>query len=164
MPKGAILSEAATAIHPAAPPHLPAFLAMPGETDHLMVGIGIMLVGIVFGFGLLYFKLHSLPEHMASGASKTQYQIVGVLALLALFTHNHLFWIAALLVALVQFPDFSTPMNSIARSLERLARPGEPLPADAAPPAALPDVSAEAPAPAAASAGARPADSGAGNA
>ena len=44
-----------------------------------------------------------------------------MLALLALFTHNHLFWIAALLLALVQFPDFSSPLGSMARSLEKLA-------------------------------------------
>jgi len=44
-----------------------------------------------------------------------------VLALLALFTHNHIFWIAALLIALVKFPNFSAPLASMAQSLERLA-------------------------------------------
>jgi hypothetical protein len=44
-----------------------------------------------------------------------------MLALLALFTHNHIFWIGALLIALVQFPNFSAPLASMARSLEKLA-------------------------------------------
>jgi hypothetical protein len=51
---------------------------------------------------------------------------VGVLALLALFTHNHIFWIAALLLALVQFPNFSAPLASMAQSLEKIA--GRPSP------------------------------------
>jgi hypothetical protein len=38
--------------------------------------------------------------------------------LLALFTHIHLFWIAALLLALVDLPDFGTPLRSIAGSVE----------------------------------------------
>ena len=40
-----------------------------------------------------------------------------VLAILALFTHNNLFWVAALVLALVKFPDFTSPLNSIAQSL-----------------------------------------------
>jgi hypothetical protein len=132
-----VTESAATAIHPAAPEHLPPFITMPGNTDILMTAMGVFLVAAVFGFGLLYLKLHSLPEHMARGSSKTQFQIVGVLALLALFTHNHLFWIAALLVALVQLPDFSGPINSMARSLDRLADRDGPREADAPPPAAL---------------------------
>jgi hypothetical protein len=75
----------------------------------------------VFSVGIIYLRLHALPEHLAHGASKVQIQIVGVLALLALFTHNHIFWIGALLIALVQFPNFSAPLASMAQSLERLA-------------------------------------------
>ena len=37
-----------------------------------------------------------------------------------MFTHNHIYWIAGLLLAFVQLPDFSTPLNSISDSLERL--------------------------------------------
>jgi hypothetical protein len=58
---------------------------------------------------------------MAHRTNKVQLQFVAVLALLALCTHNHVFWIAALLLALIELPDFSTPVNSIARSLERLS-------------------------------------------
>ncbi len=45
-------------------------------------------------------------------------EIVAVLALLALFTHEHLFWIAALVLAFVRFPDLSIPIASMAESLQ----------------------------------------------
>jgi hypothetical protein len=48
-----------------------------------------------------------------------------VLGLLALFTHIHLFWIAALLLALVDLPDFGTPLRSIAGSVEKIAESAE---------------------------------------
>jgi hypothetical protein len=117
-------------IHPAAPPHLPAFVTAPGGTDWLMQVMLAFLLAAVLSVGLLYLRLHALPEHMAHRSQKIQMEFVAVLALLALFTHNHVFWIAALLIALVEFPDFSSPMNSIARSLEKLSgrETGEPEP------------------------------------
>jgi len=48
-----------------------------------------------------------------------------VLGLLALFTHIHLLWIAALLLALVDLPDFGTPLRSIAGSVEKIAGSAE---------------------------------------
>lgn len=135
------MSEASALLHPAAAGHLPPFITGPGETDVLLNIMIVFLVVLIFAVGLLYLRLHALPEHMAHGVSKTQLDLVGVLALLALFTHNHLFWIAALLLALVQFPDFSTPIDSMARSLEKLAG-REPV----APPAAPPVVVAQPPA------------------
>ena len=63
-------------------------------------------------------------------------QIVGVLALLALFTHNHIFWIAALMIAIVQFPDFSAPLASMAQSLEKLAGGAPPQGAEVSSPGA----------------------------
>ena len=86
--------------------------------------------------GLLYLRLHALPEHMAHGTSKVQMQIVGVLALLALFTHNHIFWIAALMIAIVQFPNFSGPLASMAQSLEKLAGGAPPQGAEVSSPGA----------------------------
>ncbi|PSJ56597.1 hypothetical protein [Pseudaminobacter soli (ex Li et al. 2025)] len=125
----------AQSLHPAAVDHLPIFITAPGQTDVLLVVMAIFILVIIFLVGVLYFRLHALPEHMAHGASKRQLQLVAVLALIALFTHNHLFWIAALLLALIEFPDFSSPMNSIARSLRRIAGQGtpppEPLPTEA---------------------------------
>jgi hypothetical protein len=108
-------------INPAAPHHLPGFIASPGETDMLLVMSAIILLLAVVGVGVLYLKLHSLPEQMAHRGQKVQFQVVAVLGLLALFTHNHVFWIAALLLALVQLPDLSTPLGSMARSLSRMS-------------------------------------------
>jgi hypothetical protein len=107
--------------HPAAIHHLPPFVTAPGETDVLFVAVAIFVVLAVIGIGVFYFKLHALPEQMAHRGQKVQFEIVAVLALLALFTHNHAFWIAGLLLALVPLPDFTTPLFSIAGSLERIA-------------------------------------------
>ncbi len=52
---------------------------------------------------------------------KVQFEIVCVLALIAMFTHMHIFWIAGLLLALVDFPDFGVSFRRIASSLERIA-------------------------------------------
>ena len=108
-------------LHPLAPHHLPAFITAPGETDVLMVVIGIFLIVAVLMVGNFYLQLHSLPERMAHKSQKLQFEIVAVLGLLALFTHVHLFWIAALLLAMIDLPDFSTPLRSIAGSVERIA-------------------------------------------
>jgi hypothetical protein len=83
--------------------------------------MAIFVLLAVIGIGVFYFKLHALPEQMAHRGQKVQFQIVAVLALLALFTHNHAFWIAGLLLALVPLPDFTTPLSSMAGSLERIA-------------------------------------------
>jgi hypothetical protein len=108
-------------MNPAAPDHLPAFVAGPGQSDWLMTVMAVFLILAIISVGLIYLRLHALPEHMAHRTNKVQLQFVAVLALLALFTHNHVFWIAALLLALVELPDFSTPMTSIALSLEKLS-------------------------------------------
>lgn len=113
--------DQAVQMHPAAPPHLPIFVAYPGQPDVLMNVMAVFLLVTILSVGLIYLRLHALPEHMAHRTNKVQLQFVAVLALLALFTHNNAFWIAALLLALVELPDFGTPMNSIARSLERLS-------------------------------------------
>lgn len=108
-------------LNPVAPHHLPAFITAPGQSDWLMTVMLVFLLVAIVSVGLVYLKLHALPEHMAHRTNKVQLQFVAVLALLALLTHNNLLWIAALLLALVELPDFSTPMNSIALSLEKLS-------------------------------------------
>jgi hypothetical protein len=115
------VNEHSAMLHSAATDHLPFFITAPGQSDGLFNAMLVFLIAFVFGIGLLYLRLHALPEHMAHGTSKVQMQIVGVLALLALFTHNHIFWIAALMIAIVQFPNFSGPLASMAESLERMA-------------------------------------------
>jgi hypothetical protein len=49
------------------------------------------------------------------------------LCLLALFTHVHLFWVAALLLALIDLPDIGGTLGRIAGSVEKMAgvKPGE---------------------------------------
>ncbi|TKT73996.1 hypothetical protein YH63_013520 [Afipia massiliensis] len=118
-------------LHPAAPHHLPGFITAPGDTDVLMVVVGIILLGAILFVGNIYLQIHSLPERMAHKSQKLQFEIVAVLCLLALFTHNHLFWVIALLLALVDLPDFSTPLRSIAGSVQKMAGiPPDPDPSE----------------------------------
>jgi hypothetical protein len=114
-------------INPAAPHHLPGFITAPGETDVLMVAMGIFLVAAVLMVGNFYLHLHTMPERMAHKSQKLQFEVVAVLGLLALFTHIHLFWVAGLLLAMVDLPDFGTPLRRMAGSLEKMAGlpPGE---------------------------------------
>ena len=125
-------------IHPVATGHLPPFVTAPGQTDILFNIMVIVLIVMILLLGAFYFRLHALPERMAHRANRTQIEIIGVLALISLFTHNHLFWIAGLLLAMIQFPDFRTPMVSIADSLSRIASRYDqpPSPEQAAVPAA----------------------------
>lgn len=127
-----------TALHPMAPHHLPGFITAPGETDVLMVVAAVILLAAVLGVGLLFLRLHTLPERMAHKSQKLQFEIVAVLGLLALFTHMHIFWVAGLLLALIDIPDFSGQFGRMAHALERIAGappavhgPGEPAGADA---------------------------------
>jgi hypothetical protein len=84
-------SFASESIHPSAPHDLPSFITAPGDTDVLMVVVGIMLIGAVLAVGNFYLHLHTMPERMAHKSQKLQFEIVAVLGLLALFTHNQLF-------------------------------------------------------------------------
>jgi hypothetical protein len=114
-------------LHPAATHHLPAFITAPGETDVLMVGMAVFLLLAVVAVGILFLRLHTLPERIAHRGHKLQFEIVAVLGLLALFTHMHVFWVAGLLLALIDIPDFSGSLGRIAGSVEKIAgiEPGE---------------------------------------
>jgi hypothetical protein len=135
MPKPGVRAEIKLSeqMHSAAPHHLPFFIPGADGSDTLMVVMGLFLVATILWVGTLYWKLHSLPERMAHKTHKLQFEIVAVLGLISLFTHMHIFWIAGLLLAMIDLPDFGTPMRSIADSVERIA--------DATPgaPAAVPD-------------------------
>jgi hypothetical protein len=122
-------------IHPLASHDLPSFITGPGETDTLLVVTAAILAIAVVAVGVFYFNLHSLPERMSHRTNRVQVEIVAVLCLLALFTHNHLFWIIALLLAFVRIPDFESPLYTIADSLKRMSDPpapprDEPVPAE----------------------------------
>jgi hypothetical protein len=109
------------AIHQAATHHLPSFITAPGQTDVLMVVMAVVLVLSVMGFGIFFFRLHTLPERIAHRTHKIQFEIVAILGLIALFTHMHIFCIAGLLLAFIELPDFGTSLNRIADSTETLA-------------------------------------------
>src|SRR3954447_24585261 len=108
-------------LNPAAPHHLPPFITAPGETDVLMVVMAVFLILAVLAVGLLFLRLHTLPERMAHKSQKIQFEIVAVLGLLALFTHEHIFWVAGLLLAVIDIPNFGRPLARIAGSLEKIA-------------------------------------------
>lgn len=110
-------------LHPMAVDHPPLFITSPGETDILLVVMAVVLVGAVLAVGVLFFWLHSLPERLVHNSTKVHFDIVAALGLLSLFTHIHLFWVAALLIALVRIPipDFSGLLGRIAGSLEKMA-------------------------------------------
>jgi hypothetical protein len=110
-----------TPLHAAAPEHLPAFIADPGGTDILMSVMAVVLVIALLGMGLLFLRLHTLPERMAHKSKKIQFEIVAVLGLLALLTHVHLFWVIGLLLAIIDIPDFGGALGRMARSLEKIA-------------------------------------------
>jgi multisubunit Na+/H+ antiporter MnhF subunit len=108
-------------LNPAAPHHLPSFTTAPGETDVLMVITAIILVLSILAFGILFLRLHTLPERLAHKSQKIQFEIVAVLGLLALFTHKHIFWVLGLLLALIDIPDLGSFLGRIAGSVEKIA-------------------------------------------
>lgn len=108
--------------HPIAIDHVPSFITAPGQTDVLFNVVIVFLICSIFAVGTLYLRLHALPEQMAHRTNKVQLQIVAVLGLIALFTHNQLYWIAALLLAMIELPNFIAPVSSMAKSLNRIAR------------------------------------------
>lgn len=119
-------------INPLATHHVPSFITAPGQTDGLLVGVGIFLIVVVFLLGVAFLWLHSLPERVAHHGQKLQFEVVAILCLLALFTHNNLLWGAALILAFIDLPDLATPLGRISDALERLsgrrtARAGDPV-------------------------------------
>jgi hypothetical protein len=121
------MSTSSAPLHPVATHHLPPFITAPGNTDVLMVITAVFLLVAVVAFGILFLRLHSLPERMAHKSHKIQFEIVAVLCLIALFTHLHIFWVAALLLALIDIPDWGGSLGRIAGSVEKMAgaEPGQ---------------------------------------
>ena len=107
-------------LHALAPHTLPPFVGAADGSDPLFSAIIFIVILAVLGVGVFYLKLHAMPEQLAHKHGNTQSQLIMVLALLALFTHNNIFWVAALILALLKLPDFLTPINSISESLKKL--------------------------------------------
>src|SRR4051794_34100737 len=103
--------------NPVAPEHLPFYLPGPDGSDPVLTVTALILIAATLVIGVIYFRLHALPEQL--GHHKLQFEICAVLALISLFTHEHIYWIIALLLALVDLPDFTTPLKRIATALER---------------------------------------------
>lgn len=120
------------AIHPLAPEHLPSYVVAADGSDFLFHFMVFFTIGTIVLIGVLYLTLHAMPERMAHESNHSQMQVVGILALLALFTHNNVFWVIAILVAAFKVPDFITPVTSIAQSLSTMAARGG-MPAHSAP-------------------------------
>ena len=116
--------------NPAATAHLPFFITPPGDTDVLFNVTVVFVVAIVVLAGVIFLTIHSLPERMAHKSKKIQLDIVAILCLLALFTHEHAFWFAALLLAFIDIPDFLTPFRSIASSVKTMAHRAGDVPGD----------------------------------
>lgn len=107
--------------HPMMPEHLPRYLAAADGSDYLFTIMVWFVVIIALLLGVGYFTLHALPERMAHKSNATQLQLVSILAILALFTHNNIFWVAALVLAAFRPPDLVTPLSSMAQSLSTMA-------------------------------------------
>ncbi len=128
----------AAELHPMATGHIPRYVVAADGSDYLFSAMVVFFVVLVVLIGVGYLTLHSVPEKMAHENNHPQFQLVGILALLALFTHNGIFWIAAILVAGFQFPDFATPMKNIADAVRSLGRSPVPETLPEAPPPAAP--------------------------
>ncbi|WP_239059927.1 hypothetical protein [Ruegeria sp. PrR005] len=122
-------------MHPMATAHLPGYLPGADGSDPLFIGVATFTIALIVFIGAMYFTLHALPERMAHHGNHTQFQVIGILALIALFTHNNIFWVAALLLAAFRMPDFLTPLQSMAGSLSGILSRMS-APSDAPPPAA----------------------------
>jgi hypothetical protein len=63
-------------LHPEASHNLPSFITPPGETDVLMMVMGIFLVLVILWFGVFFFRLITLPGRIAHRTRKLQFEIV----------------------------------------------------------------------------------------
>jgi len=128
-------------LHALAPRHVPFFITAPGQTDVLLNAMIVFVIALFLLLGVFYFKLHSLPERLAhKNPNKMQFEIVAVLGLIALFTHNLNFWFAALILALIRLPDYQSPLETIAGAMTGIvnrARPAPPPEVVAGPPPAV---------------------------
>jgi hypothetical protein len=109
--------------NPTATTHMPFFVTAPGDTDVLFNVTLVFVVAFIILAGVVFLTIHSLPERMAHKSQKILLDLIALLCLLALLTHEHLFWFIAIVLAFIDIPDFLTPVNRIARSVESMAGP-----------------------------------------
>src|ERR1700675_1958721 len=101
-------------LHPLATHHLPFFVTAPGETDVLYNVTLVFIIACVILTGVIFLTIHSLPERMAHKSKKILLDLIALLCLLALLTHQHIFWFVAIVLAFLDIPDFLTPVTRIA--------------------------------------------------
>ncbi|PLU06628.1 hypothetical protein BMJ29_18605 [Sinorhizobium medicae] len=104
---------------------MPVFITVQRKMDLLFTVMIVIMVLTLLLVGTPYLRRHALPQYPAYFASEANLQVIGALAVVVLFTDNHPFWIAALLLALVKFPDVPSPVRLIVRSLARVNRRNE---------------------------------------
>lgn len=107
--------------NPIATTHMPFFITAPGNTDVLFNATLVLVVACIILAGVVFLTIHSLPERMAHKSKKLLLDLIALLCLLALLTHEHLFWFIAIVLAFIDIPDFLTPVNRIAKSVETMA-------------------------------------------
>ena len=107
--------------NPIATTHMPFFITAPGETDVLFNVTLVFVIACVILTGVIFLTIHSLPERMAHKSKKILLDLIALLCLLALLTHEHLFWFVAIVLAFIDIPDFLTPVNRIASSVVTMA-------------------------------------------
>ena len=110
-----------TSPNPIATTHMPFFITAPGQTDVLFNITLWFVIACIILTGVVFLTIHSLPERMAHKSKKVLLDLIALLCLLALLTHNHFFWFAAIVLAFIDIPDFLTPVNRIASSMESIA-------------------------------------------
>jgi hypothetical protein len=107
--------------NPIATTHIPFFITAPGETDVLYNVTLVIVVACIILTGVVFLTIHSLPERMAHKSQKILLDLIALLCLLALLTHEHFFWFVAIVLAFIPIPDFLTPVNRIASSVAAMA-------------------------------------------
>jgi hypothetical protein len=100
---------------------MPFFITAPGETDVLFNVTLWFVVACIILTGVIFLTIHSIPERMAHKSKKILLDLIALLCLLALLTHEHLFWFIAIILAFIDIPDFLTPVNRIASSVAAMA-------------------------------------------
>ena len=108
-------------VNPIASHHLPFFVTAPGDTDVLFNVTLVFIIACVILTGVIFLTIHSLPERMAHKSKKLLLDLIALLCLLALLTHEHFFWFVAIVLAFIDIPDFLTPVNRIANSVASMA-------------------------------------------
>jgi hypothetical protein len=132
--------------NPIATTHLPFFVTAPGDTDVLFNVTLVFVVACIILTGVIFFTIHSLPERMAHKSKKILLDLIALLCLLALLTHEHLFWFIAIVLAFIDVPDFLTPVNRIAKSVEAMVtQDARDKPEDRSDPASLETAMADRP-------------------